>query len=385
MKLKRVIFGYFAVLCMLIASAAKSQTLDTKKVLSELKAHKNAVLVKDDIWIRDPYIVLGPDNYYYLTGTTQNPEMKFDDKAKYNVGLGDSSLVGWKMRVWKSKNLANWEYIGEPFDLTTGYWAEKNPAAFKNTPKDKWHLWAPEIHFVEGKWLIIHTTPGPVKKGSNFALTRGKVLEGPYTHPLGERAKGLHDPSVFQDTDEKVYLTWGNTTIVEMNKDLTDFIGTPQTIYPTTLRELPDGKKIEGIGHEGVIVQKIGNKYIQFGTGWSTNQGRKGSYNLYYAVADHVKGPYGPRQFVGRFLGHGTPFKDKEGRWWCTAFFNGNIPPVSKQGIQTRDLRENAMTINKQGVTLVPLNVEILADGDVKISAIDPDYAVPGPDEVQKF
>jgi arylsulfatase len=132
-------------------------------------------------------------------------------------------------------------------------------------------------------------------------------------------------------------------------------------------------------------MRKIGDKYVHFGTAWSTDRTRKGSYNLYYCTSDRVTGPYGPRRFVGRFLGHGTPFQDKEGKWWCTAFFNANVPPLPRDGIETRDLREDAQTINKQGVTIVPLDVRALDDGDIHIRAKDPAYATPGPDEAQKF
>ena len=130
---------------------------------------------------------------------------------------------------------------------------------------------------------------------------------------------------------------------------------------------------------------KVFNKYVHLGTAWSTDRGRKGSYNLYYCVADKITGPYGPRKFAGRFLGHGTPFRDREGKWWCTAFFNGNVPPLPREGIETRDLGGNAQTINEQGVTIVPLDVKLKDGGDVDIRAVDRVYATPGPDEVQNF
>ena len=132
-------------------------------------------------------------------------------------------------------------------------------------------------------------------------------------------------------------------------------------------------------------MRKIGDKYVHFGTAWSTDQGRKGSYNLYYCTADKITGPYGPRRFAGRFLGHGTPFQDRDGKWWCTAFFNANVPPLDRKGIETRDLSEDAQTINEQGVTIVPLDVRVLDNGDVRIRAKDPAYAAPGPDEAQAF
>jgi arylsulfatase len=139
------------------------------------------------------------------------------------------------------------------------------------------------------------------------------------------------------------------------------------------------------MGHEGCLIEKIHDKYVLFGTGWSTGQMRRGSYNLYYATADKITGPYSERQFAGRFLGHGTPFQDGEGRWWCTAFFNANVPPLERDGIQTRDLSHTAQTINRRGTTLVPLEVRTRADGSLSIRAKDPAYAQPGPDEAQAF
>ncbi len=62
-----------------------------------------------------------------------------------------------------------------------------------------------------------------------------------------------------------------------------------------------------------------------------------------------------------------------------------NTPPLPRKGIQTRDLSETAQTINQQGVTIVPLEVRRLDDGDVFIRAKDPDFATVGPDEAQSF
>ena len=126
-------------------------------------------------------------------------------------------------------------------------------------------------------------------------------------------------------------------------------------------------------------------KYVLFGTGWSTGKMRKGSYNLYYAVADKITGPYSERKFVGRFLGHGTPFKDDEGKWWCTAFFNANLPPLPSEEIENRNLAASAYTINQRGLSLVPLDVYTSDQGELIIRAIPSAYSTPGPDEMQEF
>jgi arylsulfatase len=204
---------------------------------------------------------------------------------------------------------------------------------------------------------------------------------------LGERLGTKHDPSLFKDDDGTWWLTWQNGLIQPLSKDFTQFAAEPTRIDPAGSRPDPqdETKTISRIGHEGTTLIKVGKKYVFIGTAWSTDKGRKGSYNLYYCTADKITGPYGPRKFMGRFLGHGTPFQTLDGQWWCTAFYNANVPPLPREGIRTRDLSENAQTINQRGTTIVPLEVKTLDDGDIVMHALDPDYGTAGPDEVQKF
>ncbi|HEU5117004.1 MAG TPA: family 43 glycosylhydrolase, partial [Isosphaeraceae bacterium] len=243
-------------------------------------------------------------------------------------------------------------------------------------PEREWRLWAPELHFLDGRWALVHTSPSPVRS-SNLALTKGPELRRPWLQPMGTAIGHRHDPSLFRDDDGTTWLIWGATEIAPLKPDFSSFAAEPTRIGPAA--------KVDKMGHEGCLIRKIGRKYVLFGTGWSTGQMRKGSYNLYYATADAITGPYSERRFAGRFLGHGTPFQDDQGRWWCTAFYNANVPPLPREGIETRDLGATAQTINRQGVTLVPLEIRVLDDHDVSIRAIDPAYATPGPDELQKF
>ena len=343
-----------------------------KRTADALAAHDRAVTVKQG-WIRDPYVVVGPDGMYYLTGTTALPGDPREQADKYNTGLGPQSIVGWKMRVWRSPDLATWEDLGTPFDLTDGIWPTARPKRFEQVPRERWRLWAPELHFIDGHWVIVHTSPAPVK-GANLALTSGPELAGPFTHPLGTTIGRRHDPALFIDDDGTVYLIWGATKIAPLTADLSGFAAEPTDIGP-------EGRKM---GHEGCLIRRIGGKHVLFGTGWSTDRMRRGTYNLYCCTANRVTGPYGPRRFVGRFLGHGTPFVDKDGRWWCTAFFNADQPPLPTARAGD-DLGEDAYSINPQGVTLVPLEVSIADDGAVTVRAKDPAYATPGGEEVQDF
>nr|WP_299346330.1 family 43 glycosylhydrolase [Allomuricauda sp.] len=350
--------------------------------MSAFKDHDKAIYLKQG-WIRDPYIYLADDDYYYLTGTTPIQNDPREKSEPYNTGLdnqnqelyGTPSIVGPDINVWKSKDLLDWEYVGVPFSLGQGYWKGLFPEKYESDPKD-WRLWAPELYQIDGKWVFVHTSPAPVERGANLAITEnGKLISDKFSFPLEDDMRTKHDPSLFQDDDGTWYLLWANTKIAPIKPNFSGLAAEPVRIDPEN----------RVIGHEGATLRKIGDKYVHFGTAWSTDEMRKGSYNLYYCLSDNILGPYGPRRFVGRFLGHGTPFQDRLGRWWCTAFYNGNVPPVPSEGIQGRDLSETAQTINEQGTTIVPLEVTIKPDGDVYIRAKDPRYANPGPDEAQDF
>jgi beta-xylosidase len=380
MNQKKKIAGAFFLLTALasIALSAEPATnlppgvapaMSRVEIEAGLKFHDRALYIKQG-WIRDPYITLGPDDFYYLTGTTPNPGDPREQSDPYNTGLGKTSIVGSAVRVWRSKDLVDWEYIGAPFAL------ERD--SFRKPPGKL--VWAPELHWLGDRWALVHCP----KARANFALSAGSELKGPWTHPLGDKLGDKHDPSLFKDGDTW-WLIWENGEIAPLNKDFTQFTAEPVRIDPAGSRTNKAGIVKSVIGHEGATIIKVGNKYVFVGTAWSTDNARKGSYNLYYCTSDKITGPYGPRKFVGRFLGHGTPFQTHDGKWWCTAFFNANVPPLPREGIEQRDLFENAQTINQRGTTIVPLEMKTLDNGEVYIRAKDPAYATPGPDEVQKF
>lgn len=349
-------------------------TMDAETIRLGLKTHDRALFIKSG-WIRDPYITLGPDGYYYLTGTQAREDDPREFTDPYNKGLGDDSIVGNQVRVWKSPDLIDWDYVGAIYSVSDTHAARTK--AFQPEPL----IWAPELHWIGKRWALVHCP----QKHASLAVSQNRSLQGPWTHPMQERFGQRHDPSLFLDDDGTRYLLWGNTWLARLNNDLEDYASEPIRLDPAGSRPGPSGNEINRIGHEGATMLKIGNKYVHIGTAWSTDRMRSGSYNLYYCVAENIAGPYGPRQFAGRFLGHGTPFQDRDGQWWCTAFFNGDVPPLPREGIQQRDLRDTAQTINEQGVTIVPMDFYVELNDAVVFRAKDPDYSTPGPDEAQKF
>jgi len=319
-----------------------------------LKEGVRAVHLMDD-WMRDPYIVLAPDGHYYLSAT-----------RPINAFPGGMPSI----QLYRSSNLHDWEDLGVLWKAIDTDWGLRLIEEGKNQNKAA-NIWAPEMHFINGRWVIVNLSAVGM---TNLMITEGEALKAPFYEPFDVGKKP--DPSIFTDDDGSNWLVFGfNAVYIQKIKPcFSGFDGERIEIGPSNRK----------LGHEGCQIIKIGGKYVLLGTAWSTDVMRRGTYNLYYCTADNLAGPYGPRKFAGRYLGHGTMFKDKDGKWRCTAFYNADRPALTPEEAKLKKLDDAAYTINKQGLTIVPMDVQVI-DGDVLIRAVDPDYAYPGAEEVQKF
>jgi len=335
----------------MMSSAQKESDHNLQRALER---HDKAVRVFGGT-MRDPFVTLAPDGYYYLACT--RPLKTFPN-----------SLPG--MQFFRSKDLVIWEKLSPIWEAKDSEYGRElmDAAAKRNTHAG---IWAPEVHFIDGRWVVVNTSN---MRMANILVTKGTDLTGPYTEPMGLNVGFHRDPTIFVDDDGTKWMLTDAVEIHKLKPDFSDFDGFRKLIGPSD----------RILGHEGVFVTKIGSKYVMFGTGWSTDNMRRGTYNLYYCVADQVTGPYGPRQFAGRYLGHGNLFQDKKGRWWCTAFYNADHPTLTPEEAATTDMSNSAYTINKGGLTLVPMEV-YEKNGQVVVRAKDEAYRYPGEDEVQKF
>ncbi|MBO9202932.1 MULTISPECIES: family 43 glycosylhydrolase [Niastella] len=289
-----------------------------------------------DTWMRDTYVMYGPDGYYYMTGTTATPGRIFPTGVvhcwDYNDGL----------YMWRSKDLKQWEPLGLiwGFDRDGADWQKKGKPVKPGTlslnkdPLDSIYraLWAPELHYIKSKkkWLLIACLNGGM---GSFVLesTSGKP-EGPYRNIAGNATKPIFnniDLSLFEDDNGEVYLVGHNHFITKMNSELTDIAEPFKRLKETPYDPEPY--------IEGVFLTKHDGKYQLLQTVWSIAKpgGRYTylrddvkdtsalySYDVVVAESDQVYGPYGPRYAAILQGGHNNIFKDKNGNWWSTTFFN---------------------------------------------------------------
>jgi xylan 1,4-beta-xylosidase len=322
-------------------------------IATAIEAHAQAVHVMDDEWMEDPYIYRHGGSYF-LTCT------------RLDNSMGNSQGI----EIWSSTDLVRWESLGIPWTFFRSSWLKEREVEARKQKSEFW-LWSPELYFYDERWVAVHSTN---RNLSNFLISDGGEYNDSYAEPFGPDFGDRQDPSIFTDNDGSHWLVWDCAKIARLKPDFSGFAGEEMTIGPAD----------RALGHRGCTVRRIGSKYVLFGTAWSTDILRQGTYNLYYCTADKLTGPYGPRQFAGRFCGHGTPFKDKKGRWWTTAFQNGEYETGTAKGQKLCD-EAQPWTLNPQGLTLVPLKVTTLADGDIAIRANAPGYSEPGPEELQKF
>lgn len=287
---------------------AKPEVLSVEQKLERVSAHNRAFQALNER-IRDPFISKGPDGYYYLTGTT--------------AGSFWGETIG--IRLWRSKDLANWQDLGFVWELyqdvpKRNSWHFQQPLKHFHSNKRRalnpLAVWAPEIHYLNGTWWIPHSLN--VSGHGLLKSTSGKA-EGPYeVMPPGD-THGI-DAHLYQEEGQTYYL-WGHNKLAAMNQAMSD------------LSEPAMELEIEGkhpLGYEGILLLKVDDKYLYLASGRYGYEPTD-TYDLYYAVSDQLKGPYGKRRMAVKHAGHGNLFKGPGGQWWTTAFDHPFYDPKTQE------------------------------------------------------
>tara|TARA_R110001592_G_scaffold62863_5_gene192460 strand:- start:52 stop:1203 length:1152 start_codon:yes stop_codon:yes gene_type:complete len=322
-----------------------------------------------DIWLRDTYITLGPDGYYYMTGTSA---LKGRTTARdINSGIP----------LWRSLDLKNWEDLGyvwtfekdgtwqKEFDIITH--GSKEDLNQNIIGKKRRTLWAPEIHYIQSQknYFIVACIPeNPNGKGSFILKSTSGKPEGPYINIEGNSSGPIFpriDGSLFEDQDGTVYFVGHNHEIAKMKGDMSGFA--------EPLRKIKEKEYNSEPYIEGAFIVKEAGKYFLMQAIWSIRQpdgsfsydGKNPyknkqereanlySYDVVIASADNIYGPYSKRYTVVTGGGHNNFFKDKDGKWWSPMFGNprGDLmerPFLTRAAIVPIKFENGKFTVDKK-------------------------------------
>lgn len=292
-----------------------------------------------DVPLRDPQITRGGDGYFYMVGTEMDK-----NTLPAEVAPNHEKVSGWHANngipLWRSKDLVNWETLGYAWTFEKDATWQKG-ATNPRSGKFLRAIWAPEIHYIKGRYWIAYSVNYRKADGGYFGTgllrsTTGKP-EGPYTDvkPEGPLTDWI-DASLFEDTDGKVYFLADGYQIARMNDDMTALAEPPRKV------EIKGGKYLWA---EGISMIKENGKYI-FGHAsvpcFNETQMPQ-SYDYFSSVSHSVYGPYEPMKRALPHCGHNNFFKDAAGNWWSTYFgTDPSAPFCIRPGVV-------AVEIDKQG------------------------------------
>eukprot|EP00891_Asterochloris_glomerata_P006014 jgi/Astpho2/6014/Aster-03971 len=194
--------------------------------------------------------------------------------------------------------------------------------------------WAPEVAYLQGQYVMYFSARNPslVNGSSCIGVATASTPAGPFNSSSSEALTcneamgGMIDPSPFVDTDGSVYLLY-------KNDGLTIIPPFPISLWVAPLT--PDGLSFEPNTRPAAILQpqysfqgavieapqlhRCGQAYCLF---YSSNCYRTTSYNIGFAVARNITGPYTSSQqplvqantAYGDVLGPGNHFASS---WHC--------------------------------------------------------------------
>jgi hypothetical protein len=253
------------------------------------------------LWVNDCQMLNAPDGYYYLTGSVWSEPEKFTT------------------RIWRSKDLRNWEeWELFSWDIMPGM--KPVIERFRQNPKDPgfkgfagMSMDTEIFNFKGTYWVKIelydwgdkNKFPGMDRdvvtdQGVLLRSTTGEAL-GPYEFHAYIGGYGAH--SYFADGDGSVYWLGGADTIRKMSPDMKSYDAEWAKQYGQYRIHTREGLKFnDDIGIHPVL---INGKIVLFNTNGG-NQSR-----MAYFSADSITGPYERPGLASSRAGHGWVIPSK--------------------------------------------------------------------------
>jgi arabinan endo-1,5-alpha-L-arabinosidase len=240
-------------------------------------------------FIHDPSTIVQEGDRYYCFGT----------------GPGISSR--------SSRDLIHWESSAPVFRQLPDW-------TWDVSPQFDGRLWAPDIIRLDGRWFLYYSVSGWGKQDSAIGLATSPALRpGATNHVWTDAGRLLAstngspyntiDPSVMQDVDGRVWLTFGSFWKGIYLTELDPHTG--KLLHP----EIPAQNIAWNDAIEASCLTRHGDDYYLFVNWGRCCQGTNSTYEIRVGRAHSVTGPYLDREGKDLLLGGGTPFLRSQSRF----------------------------------------------------------------------
>ena len=257
---------------------------------------------------------------------------------------------------YHSKDLVKWERGPRVFQTAPGWIAATVP--------ENRHMsyWAPDIMKVGGRYLLYYAVSTIGKRTSAVGLATTTTLDpqdpayhwtdrGVVIRTTDSDNYNAIDPTVFQDTDGSLWLTfgsyWSGIKLIQLDPSTGKRIAPDSTIYPLAYNE----------SIEASYLCKHDDYYYLFVNWGSCCRGPESTYNIRIGRSKSITGPYLDKAGVEMlhkggsvFLptangpligpGHAGTLKAK-GRIWFTSDFEGDLRMNGKATLAIMPLQWN--------------------------------------------
>ena len=271
-----------------------------------------------DTPLRHTFILRGPDNVYYLTGTVSTGDKGTDFQNNDGIFL------------WKSVDLKVWQPLGQAWSIEKqGRAWQKEYRLNPDQPAGPLArgMTAPEIHFLKGTWWIAYSLNG---QGTGLLKSRTGQPEGPYAD-IGRITAAEGDPSLFEDFDGTIYWVWGPGRLARMTDDLSGLAESPrQLTWGFPLPQKVGGAQPHQVLNVSLYKTTLSDKKPRYHAVFESGHCRLGgdTRDTFIASADQLFGPYGALPFDGygdaqMLIEHGGQanlFQDAAGNWYGTFY-----------------------------------------------------------------
>jgi len=240
-------------------------------------------------FIHDPSTIVKEDDHYYCFGTGPGITTRIS-----------SDLIHWESSAPVFRTLPDWMWgVSPQFDG---------------------NLWAPDIIQLDGRWFLYYSVSSWGKQDSAIGLATSPALRpGAPNHVWTDAgiviastngsAYNTIDPSVMQDVDGRLWLTFGSFWKGIYLTELDPHTG--KQLYP----EIPPQNIAWNTAIEASCLTRHGNDYYLFVNWGLCCKGTNSTYEIRVGRAHSVTGPYLDREGKDLVLGGGTPFLHSEDRF----------------------------------------------------------------------